>query len=150
MPSCPTKHFGAVEYDESAAFQFPAGLPGFDQERRFLPLYRTGYEPLVFLQSLATRDLCFAALPVRSVDPDFELEVAEPDLELLGLDPGRLEIGRDVLCLAILTIAGDRVTANLMAPVVVNLGNLLAIQAVAPSARYSHQHPVNPLRGAAC
>ena len=46
---------------------FPEGLPGFERERRFLPLEMPDQHPLVFLQSAATPALCFVTLPVLAV-----------------------------------------------------------------------------------
>src|ERR1041384_6026732 len=54
MLNCMTKYFGAVAYEEAAVLDFPAGLPGFEQEKAFLSLEQSGHQPLVFLQSLAT------------------------------------------------------------------------------------------------
>ena len=36
MGTCQTKDFGVVDYDESAIVHFPAGLPAFESETRFL------------------------------------------------------------------------------------------------------------------
>ena len=149
MPSCHTKYFGPAGFEESSVLEFPAGLPGFEEQRRFLPLRQPGHEPLVFLQSIETPDLCFVAMPANAVDPGYQLEVSEPDLELLGLDPAQQPaIGAEVLCLAILTIAESGVTANLLAPVVIHLKNSRAVQAIAPGLRYSHCHPVQTAEAA--
>jgi len=147
MPHCATKYFGAVSYEEAAVLHFPAGLPGFEDERRFLSLQQPEHEPLVFLQSLTTPSLCFVALPAKAVEPSFELEIEESDLDLLGAcspaEPGLLQ-------LALVTIAESGITANLFAPVVVNTANLRAIQAIAPSRRYSHVHPLAEVGEAVC
>jgi len=47
-----------------------------------------------------------------------------------------------VLCLAVLSIRENGPTANLLAPVVINLSNGKGVQAVAVSSGYSHQHPM--------
>ena len=66
------------------------------------------------------------------------------DMMLIGLRPGAPpRIGDDVLCLAVICIRENGPTANLLAPVVVNLRNRQSVQAVAPSSRYSHRHPLN-------
>jgi flagellar assembly factor FliW len=61
---------------------------------------------------------------------------------LAGLPAGRQPaIGEDVLCLAILTLHKDRpATANLIAPLVINLRNRKAVQALVCEGAYSHQH----------
>jgi flagellar assembly factor FliW len=151
MPHCTTKYFGTVEYEEASVLRFPAGLPGFEDERRFLSLEQPAHQPLVFLQSLKTPDLCFVALPAGAVDPSFVLEVEDADLELLGIERS---IGPDypgyLLQLALVTIAEDGITANLFAPVLINTRNLSAVQAISPSRRYSHVHPLAEMREAVC
>lgn len=137
MPHCLTKYFGTVAYEESAVLRFPAGLPGFENERRFLSLEQPAHRPMVFLQSLTTPELCFVALPAGSIDPGYELEVEDSDLELLETDSTR-----DLLQLALVTIAETGITANLFAPVLINTGNLTGVQAISPRQRYSHLHPL--------
>lgn len=145
MPHFTTEHFGIVEYQEDAALDFPAGLPGFEQENRFLALEQPGAKPIVFLQSLSRPDLCFITLPVRAADPAYRLAVSAEDLRILELAEDRQpQIGAEVLCLAIVSVAEDRhPTVNLLAPLVVNLKTRRALQAIAAESGYSHQHPLS-------
>lgn len=145
MPVLDTRYFGPIPYREEAAIVFPGGLPGFEERRRFLALSFPQREPLVFLQSVEDAALCFITLPALAVDPAYRLEMSREDLVLAGLPPGaQPRIGDDVLCLAVISLPEGGATANLLAPVVVNLRNLRAVQAVAPHASYSHQQPLFP------
>ena len=75
----------------------------------------------------------------------------EQDLEVLGLPAHHQpRIGEDILCLAVLSIRKTGTTANLLAPVVVNLKNYRAVQAVTPESGYSHQHLLFPQEAVAC
>jgi flagellar assembly factor FliW len=151
MPYCTTKYFDTIEYEESSVLHFPAGLPGFERHRRFLSLEQPAHLPLVFLQSITAADLCFIALPAAAIDPSYELEMEESDLELLDLDPSRDPlIHKDLLKLALVTISEGGMTANLLAPIVINITNLRAVQAIAPSQRYSHVHPLGESRERVC
>jgi flagellar assembly factor FliW len=153
MPTCSTKYNGEVVYSDDAALTFPRGLFGFESETRFLALEAPSLRPLVFLQSLATPDLCFLTLPVSVVCPDYKLSLAEEDLSLLGLQAGREPlIGPGRLCLAIVTVQERQpTTANLMAPVVANLENRIAVQALVTQSGYSHrQEFLSPREEAAC
>ncbi len=140
-----TTQFGSVSYDEDALVVFPRGLPGFEDRRRFLALSLPHRKPLVFLQSLDDPALCFITAPVLAVEPAYRLEVSREDRVLVGLRPGwPPRIGDDVLCLAIISVRPEGATANLLAPIVVNLRNLHAVQAVSPGGGYSHQQPLLP------
>ena len=144
MPECLTKYHGGMNYEEHAALHFPRGLFGFESETRFLAIEKPALRPLVFLQSLATRELCFICLPVFVVDREYALSLRSEDLEAVGLPTGRpLAIGEDVLCLVIVSIQqGGPGTANLLAPVVVNRKNSKAIQAVSLNHEHAHQSPL--------
>jgi flagellar assembly factor FliW len=150
MPAFDTRHFGRIVYRDDVALTFPRGLPGFENYRRFLVLSLPHQEPLVFLQSLEDAALCFLTLPVLAVDCSFRLEISSEDRALIGLPPGLPpRIGEDVLCLAVLSIREEGPTANLLAPLVVNLRNRLSVQAVAAESGYSHQHPLLSATGQA-
>ena len=144
MPQCLTKYHGEMEYGEEATLHFARGLFGFELETRFLPIEQPALRPLVFLQSLSTPDLCFISVPVTVVDKEYSLFLNPEDLEAVGLPTDKpLLIGTDVLCLAIVHIQQDGpTTANLLAPVVVNMQNSEAVQAVSLNRKHTHQVPL--------
>jgi flagellar assembly factor FliW len=151
MPVQETQKFGRISYQEGSEIDFPSGLPGFEQRRRFLAVQLPDTNPLVFLQSLDDPGLCFVTLPVLAVEPKYRLRLSGEDLEHLGFSGGRQpRIGPDVLCLAVLSIRASGPTANLLAPVVVNVANLKAVQAVMADSGYSHQHVLLPQEAAVC
>lgn len=151
MPAFNSKNFGLLSYDSAAPVVFPGGLPGFEQRRLFLALSFPDSQPLIFLQSLEDAHLCFLTLPVLAVDPAYRLEISPEDRGRLGFSETQLvRIGQEVLCLAILSLHEDGPTANLLAPLVVNLVNRNAVQAVAPNSRYSHQHLLVPEEAPVC
>ena len=86
-----------------------------------------------------------------SVDPEYHLQVIPEDLALVDLPAVRQpRIGHDVLCLAVLAVRESGPTANLLAPLVVNLANRKGVQAVAPESDYSHQHALLPQEATVC
>jgi len=146
-----TINFGPIAFERESILEFPRGLPGFEECRQFVAVQVPGTEPLVFLQSLEQARLCFTTMPVQSVDEDYRLRVTDEDLALVELPAGRHpNIGQDVLCLAVLSLRETGPTANLLAPLVVNLTNRKGVQAVAPESDYSHQHPLLAQEAATC
>ena len=142
MPRALTERFGELEYSEESTLLFPRGLPGFEECRRFVLLDDPAFAPLVHLQSLETQELCFLALPVRSIDPGYEIALTDEDRGALGLKPeGSLETMTLGLALLSATAEGG-FSANLLAPVVIHLSTRRAVQAVRMDTRYSHQHPL--------
>ncbi len=137
-------HFGPITVEESSIVEFPEGLPGFEERRRFLPLQSGQQGGLVYLQSLERADLCFLALPVQVLRPGYELSLTAEDLVVLELPPDRQPaIGREVAALAILSLAeGEDPTANLRSPLVIHMGTRRAVQAIRPDERYQCREPL--------
>jgi flagellar assembly factor FliW len=143
MPSCQTRDFGAAEYSEDSVIRMERGPFGFEDESGFVLIHRRELYPLVSLQSVTTPGLCFLALPVLVVDSTYDLRLSAEDAALIEVSE-RPQIGKDVLCLALLTVHAEGPTANLLAPVVVNLNSRAALQCINTTDGYSHQHRLAP------
>ncbi len=151
MPVFESQRLGSLTYDTESTIEFPRGLPGFDHRRAFVAAHLPGKDPLVFLQSLEDPALCFITAPVAAIDPAYRLEVGEEDLALVGLPVSRRPvIGREALCLVVLSMREGGPTANLLGPVLINLRNRKAVQAVSVAPGYSHQHALEPKGDPAC
>lgn len=137
-PTIVSPWLGEIRLDPECEIYFPAGLPGFEEERRMAPVEIPAQRPLLYLQSVERARVCFVALPVYVIHPGFRLDISDiPDDEriLLGLTGGReAVIGEDVLCVVLLMPSRDSVQVNLNAPIVVNLHNQRAAQIVRPGA----------------
>jgi len=151
LQRCETRYFGPVEYDEASVLIFPDGIPAFEESRRFLPLRQSINEPLVFLQSLSNPELCLVTLPALAACPRYRLSISREDLDALELETCRQPvIGSEVLCLTILSVEKNAPpTANLLAPIVVNLHTQCARQVIQVDSAYSHRENL-PIRVAAC
>jgi flagellar assembly factor FliW len=144
MPQILTRRFGAMDFEESSVLDFPLGLPGFENARRFALVEPPDAKPLVFLQSLDFPELCFVAAPVLAIDPAYQLDMTSDDLRELGFPENcQPRLADQVTCLAILSLPENgRPTANLLAPLVIQQGSRRAVQAVRVDSRYSHQQPL--------
>jgi flagellar assembly factor FliW len=144
MPSVQTKYFGILACREDEVFEFPLGLPAFEDEKRFVLIQLPEHAPLVFLQSLNQAALCFPAFPILAADREYQLAVSAQDLAALELECGRQpELGREVMVLAFVSLHDPiTVTANLMAPIVLNLATRRGLQAIRQDRLYSHQCPI--------
>jgi flagellar assembly factor FliW len=109
-------------------------------QKRFRLVESQECEPLLFLESETNPDLSFILLPVAIIDPEYRLALSTEDREAIGAGAAS-----PLRCLAVITAAEHLPpTANLLAPVVVNLDNGRAVQAVRSDAVYSHKHPLLP------
>lgn len=146
-----TKHFGKITYEEESELLFPCGLPGFDDRRRFVAVRFAENEPLIYLQNLEDPGLCFITMPILAAQPDYRLKVSGEDLAQLALPAAHQpRIGEDVLCLTVISLHETGPTANLLAPIVVNLRNRRAVQAVTQETGYSHRFELMPQEAEVC
>jgi flagellar assembly factor FliW len=135
-----TKYHGTVAVKEEDIICFPHGLPGFANEKRFvlLPLADT---PFVILQSVETPALGFVLIEPFSYFPTYEFELDEATVEQLNI-----ESERDVAVYVILTVADPfhETTANLQAPIVINVHKRLGKQVILTNTDYKTKHRLFP------
>ncbi|EKU71297.1 flagellar assembly protein FliW [Selenomonas sp. F0473] len=137
-----TSRFGEIETDDDAIIFFAAGIPAFEEEREFLIIPYEEGSPYVFLQSLRTPDLAFLMTMPLIFFPDYEFTIDDDVEKELGLtSPDQ------VLIYAILTLSGKEIrdlTANLMAPIIINTATRRAKQIVLESSPYTTKHRLFP------
>src|SRR5436309_1037190 len=116
---------------------FPEGLPGFEQLTQFVLLQDEELLPLAFLTSLVEPKICLPVVPVQRIHPEYDLKLADDDRDALKLTEDSSDA--DLLCLAVLNL-GDGLqpaTANLLAPIVINLRTWTAKQVIQIQSPYS-------------
>ncbi len=143
-----TTRFGALDIDERKIITFPDGMPGFEQYHLFtLVPHHTMQSgkgsPFVWLQSVEDGSLAFLAMEPHQSFPDYAPRVPRAELEALSLAD---ESARPRLYTILTVPQGDPVgiTANLMAPVVVNTRARLAKQIVLNTDQYGLRHRLLP------
>lgn len=121
-----------VEVSEEQIFAFEPGLGGFEPLRRFA-LVRDQDSPVEWLVSLDDPDVSFAVLEPFLFREDYAFELAGRDVEALGLH----EAG-DAMVRCLLTLDEDpeRITANLLAPLIFSRRTHMARQVILAEADY--------------
>lgn len=127
-----------IEVSEEQIFAFEPGIGGFESLRRFA-LVREEDTPLEWLVSLDDPNVSFAVMEPFLFQPDYAFELNDRDVEALGLH----EAG-DAMVRSLLTLDEDpeRITANLLAPLVFSRRTHLARQVILSEATYSLRTPV--------
>lgn len=142
-----TTRFGALPINESRVLTFPDGLPGFEACRRFtlVPHPVPAGEaagPFEWLQSVDDGALAFLAIDPRRIFAHYNPSLGATELQSLALDC--CESGQ---LLSLLTVPkGDPcgITANLLAPVIVNPETRQARQVILTTDEYSVRHRLLP------
>ena len=136
---CETARFGSVEIQDKDVLMFPDALYGFDQVKEFvlLPLDPKIESPMEWLQSMKTRELAFIVTDPFLFVPGYEMVLSDNERAQL-----EIESTESVIVRVIVTIpkVHTEMTANLVAPLVINQGKGLAKQVVLTSAEYDTKH----------
>lgn len=114
-----TKHFGLIDVEESKIIQFPEGVPGFESMKRFALLDRQDDDiPFQWLQSLDDAELAFVVMDPFFLKEDYEVNVDDKEIEILNVKDIK-----SVMVLSIVVIPENikEMTANLRAPILINL-----------------------------
>jgi flagellar assembly factor FliW len=129
-----TSRFGEVTFTENDVFEFPWGLPGFTDLRRFLALSLAEQPSFVWLQSLDDPKVALPAADPWLIFPDYEPRMPAYATEALDLhNPEDFTI----LCVVVVTKEAAEMTMNLMAPIVLNLKSRRARQVMLENSPYS-------------
>lgn len=135
-----TTRFGELEIDEEDIIHFSFGLPGFEQEKNFVLIPYDENSPFFFLQSIQTKELAFLVLSPFVFFPGYNFELDDAVLEELVIASEN-----DVAVYSILTVRGGdikQMTANLLAPIIINSKNKRAKQVVLDDTQFTTKHNV--------
>jgi len=142
MKKINTLRFGEVEIAEEEIICFADGIPGFEEEHEFLVIPYDEESPFVFLQSAKTPELAFLMTSPFVFFPEYELEIDDATLETLQINQEE-----DILVYSLLTLPGKNIklmTANLLAPVIINQNNRAAKQIILDQGQYTTKHRLFP------
>lgn len=137
-----TRRFGTIEVEDKAIVKFVDGIPAFEEEHEFVVLPYSEESPYMYLQSANTPDLAFLMTDPFIFFPDYSFELDDSNMEKL-----EVKNTEDVLVCCLLTVPPTGVpdiTANLLAPVVINKENMSARQIVLESTQYRTKHRLFP------
>lgn len=145
MKKIKTVRFGELEIQEDRIFHFADGLPAFEDEREFVILPFDDDSPYSFLQSVATPELAFLMTVPFVFFPDYEFVLEDDVMAALAIKGSE-----DMQIYTLVTIPGGNIkemTANLMAPVVINKKTREAKQVVLDKSQYTTKHRLFPPKG---
>lgn len=134
-----TSRFGQVELKEEDVLNFPEGLLGFADLRSFVLLDDPSDEIFAWLQSCESPQVAFPVLEPELFMSQYKVNLTKGDLE--GLNMTAQEKAR---YFSIITIPDDptMMTANLKAPVVVNVEKRTARQCVLQDNNLAIREPI--------
>lgn len=134
-----TTRFGSVTITADDVVFFPEGLLGFNELHRFVLLDDPTDEIFAWLQSCEEPGVAFPLLEPELFANNYVVHLTKSDLEAL-----KLKSPEGTRCFSIITIPQDptEMTANLKAPIVINIKERLARQCVLQENSLAIREPI--------
>ena len=139
MMNIQTKYHGEIDIQTDTILTFEKGIPGFQEEKQFTLLPLPEMDSVSVLQSIETPELAFVIADPYSFFKDYTFSLDENTVELLNI-----ESDQDVSAFVILTVQDpfEKTTANLQAPIIVNVKTNHAKQVILNQENYKTKTPL--------
>ena len=125
---------------ENRPIRLPVGMMGLPEATEFELLSSEARQPIMWLRSLGPKRLSFPVVEPGPLVGDYVLELSDADAEFLEIKSA----DDNPLVLTVLTVKSlnpQRVTVNLVGPIIINRRTLIGKQVVlANYERYSVEH----------
>ena len=142
MLTLDTKDYGLVEYEESDLLDFPDGIFGFTELKKYIPLVLDENEDntILLLQSIENPDIAFVVLNPFTLDPDYNPILTPEELSYLGVNSEN-----DLSYYVISVLHNDylKTTVNMKAPIVINPDRRIGMQVILSNTDYEFRKPLS-------
>lgn len=136
-----TRIFGEVDIDESKIIQFPNGIIGFPDLKRFTLMHdeEDDARAIKWLQSIEEPGFAMPVIDPLMVCPEYNPQVEKTELSEIGeLDDNQ------ILVLVTVTVPHDlkQMTVNLKGPFIINVKDMKATQTIVDNDDYPVKFPI--------
>jgi flagellar assembly factor FliW len=135
-----TSRFGVLDVPEDLVITFPEGIIGFEQCRRYVILHNDDRSDFRWLQSLDSPSIAFPILNPNTFRPDYAPTISDIDAVLLGLTETCPMLGFTIVTIPANNPRG--MTANLLAPLVINPETHEGKQVIVQDEGFATRHSV--------
>lgn len=129
-----TSRFGEIEIPDEEILKFPDGIPGFLEEKSFVLLPYQPDSPFSFLQSTTDANLAFLTVNPFAFFKDYIFELGDQIVNELNLSK---ENPPFIINLVTVPDKIENMTANLLAPVIINRQSRIGRQIVLEKTNYT-------------
>ena len=136
-----TRIFGEVEVQDNKILDFPNGIIGFPDLKRFTLMHdeEQGSGTIKWLQSIDEPGFAMPVMDPLVVCPDYKPEIDKDKIEGIG------ELSDDdILVLVTVTVPHDltKMTVNLMGPFIINVKDMKGAQCIVDNDDYPVKFPI--------
>lgn len=134
-----TTRFGQIEITAEDLIEFPEGVLGFANLRKFVLLDTANEDVFAWLQSCERPEIAFPVLEPEIFTSNYKFTLTKSDMEAL-----RVKSLEKIKVFCIVTIPEDPVqmTANLKAPILINVPERIARQCVLQDNNLAIREPI--------
>ena len=132
--------FGEIEFSKTDVIEFAEGMIGFQQLKKYVVVNTKEGSPYRWLQSVEDATLAFLVSVPEFFVTEYAPEITDAEAKSLGL-----EVDTAHLILVTTTIPTgnpNAATANLAAPVIINLETRKAKQVILEDEAYTIRYPI--------
>lgn len=134
-----TKYLGEVKISKDQIISFSKGLLGFESNQEFVLLSIPDNPHFKFLQDIHNSYICFILIEPWDIFQDYDIEI--PDEKLRNMDINLSEESQfSVYNIVTLGRTFQESTANLLAPIIINLSNRQGKQFILNNSPYRTKH----------
>jgi flagellar assembly factor FliW len=129
---------GVLDVDKEEIILFKNGLPGFEELRRFCLISRADTEPIKWLVSIEDEHVALPVVDPWIVKSDYSFELDEESQK-------KLEYPKKdrAMVVVVIDLHSEKVSVNMIAPIVINLDKGIGEQIILEDERYSVRYPLN-------
>lgn len=140
-----TVRFGRVEVEEDRMIHFPSGIIGFSSITEYALFQHKENSPFLWLQAVKCPELAFFVADPFAFFQDYQVILDDETLSEMNLNSGTPQ--QDLAIYGIVTVPRgqpEKISVNLLAPVVVHVPSKKGKQVILPPDRYSTKHYLLP------
>ena len=131
---------GPLKVESDRLITFPDGIPGFPNVKRYFVVENGQGHPFCWLQAVEDPELAFVVTDPMIFNPSYQPPVPLEEFKRLEIDGGE-----SLALLVIVSVPQEdplKMTANFMAPLVINAKNRLGKQVILHDSKYGHREPL--------
>jgi len=135
-----TTRFGTITIEPEDIITFPDGLVGLSHLKQFVLIRHSDESPFRWLQSVEEPGFAMLIIDPWFFRPDYEVVLSDLDVE-------RLQLSEESIRWVYVTVSipsgkPHAMTANLLAPIVINGSARRGRQVILDDERYTTRHPI--------
>ncbi|EJO5346084.1 flagellar assembly protein FliW [Clostridium botulinum] len=134
-----TKYHGSIDYEQKDIIYFEKGIPGFEGLKKFIIFPVEDNEVFSVFHSIEKEDMGIIVTSPFNIEKDYEFKLDDKQIENL-----KIQDEKDILVLNTVTLDSDinKITANLRAPIIINIKEKIGEQIIINSDKYSIKYPL--------